>query len=111
MANGPWPWPWQQQLVEIGAPSKQAGRRLAFGQFGQMGPGLEALVASAAKWGVDEMAGQYLIENRGAAVGVKVRKKKNKEKTSEANCRTKNKNKRAAEKNRERRWWGLHTQL
>jgi hypothetical protein len=45
---------------------------LAFGQFGQMGPSLEALVASAAKWGVDGMAGQYLIENREAAVGVQI---------------------------------------
>jgi hypothetical protein len=37
-------------------------------------------------------------------------KEEKKKKTSKANCRTKNKNKRAAEKNRERRWWGLHTQ-
>jgi hypothetical protein len=36
---------------------------------------------------------------------------KNQKNPSEANCRTKNKNKRAAEKNKERRWWGLHTQL
>jgi hypothetical protein len=35
----------------------------------------------------------------------KVRKKKKTKKTSEANCRTENKNKRAAEKNKERRWW------
>jgi hypothetical protein len=43
--------------------------------------------------------------------GPRYGRKKNKEKTSEANCRTKNKNKRAAEKKREQRWWGLHTQL
>jgi hypothetical protein len=37
-----------------------------------MGPGLEALLASAAKRGADEMADRYLIENRGAAVGVQL---------------------------------------
>jgi hypothetical protein len=37
---------------------------LAFGQFGEMGPGLEALLASVAKRGAGEMADRYLIENR-----------------------------------------------
>ena len=37
-----------------------------------MGPGLEALLASAAKRGADEMADRCLIENREAAVGVQV---------------------------------------
>jgi hypothetical protein len=37
-----------------------------------MGPGLEALLASMAKRGADEMADLYLIENREAAVGVQV---------------------------------------
>jgi hypothetical protein len=45
---------------------------LAFGQFGEMGPGLEALLASVAKRGADEMADRYLIEDREAAVGVQV---------------------------------------
>ena len=59
--------PWQQRLAEIGGI-----KPLAFGQFGQMGPGLEALLASVAKRGADEMADRYLIENREAAVGVQV---------------------------------------
>jgi hypothetical protein len=37
-----------------------------------MGPGLEALLASMAKRGADEMADRYLIENREAAVGVQM---------------------------------------
>jgi hypothetical protein len=36
------------------------------------GPGLEALLASTAKRGADEMADRYLIENREAAVGVQM---------------------------------------
>jgi hypothetical protein len=59
--------PWQQRLAEIGGI-----KPLAFGQFGEMGPGLEALLASVAKRGADEMADRYLIENREAAVGVQV---------------------------------------
>jgi hypothetical protein len=34
--------PWQRRLEEIGGI-----KPLAFGQFGEMGPGLEALLASA----------------------------------------------------------------
>ena len=59
--------PWQQRLAEIGGI-----KPLAFGQFGEMGPGLEALLADVAKRGADEMADRYLIENREAAVGVQV---------------------------------------
>jgi hypothetical protein len=59
--------PWQQRLAEIGGI-----KPLAFGQFGEMGPGLEALLASVAKRGVGEMADRYLIENCEAAVGVQV---------------------------------------
>ena len=59
--------PWQQRLAEIGGI-----KPLAFGQFGEMGPGLEALLASVAKRGADEVADRYLIENREAAVGVQV---------------------------------------
>jgi hypothetical protein len=55
--------PWQRRLEEIGGI-----KPLAFGQFGEMGPGLEALLASMAKRGADEMADRYLIENREAAV-------------------------------------------
>jgi hypothetical protein len=50
--------PWHQRLAEIGDI-----KPLAFGHFGEMGPGLEALLASAAKRGADEMADRYLIEN------------------------------------------------
>jgi hypothetical protein len=42
---------------------------LAFGHFGEMGDGLEALLASVAKRGADEMAGRHLIENREVAIG------------------------------------------
>jgi hypothetical protein len=52
----------QRRLEEIGGINP-----LAFGQFGEMGPGLEALLASIAKretTGADEMADRYLIENR-----------------------------------------------
>jgi hypothetical protein len=63
--------PWQQQLAEIGGKSLGI-KPLAFGQFGEMGPGLEALLASVAKRGADEMADRYLIEDREAAVGVQV---------------------------------------
>jgi hypothetical protein len=59
--------PWQQRLAEIGGI-----KPLAFGQFGEMGPGLEALLASVAKRGAEEMTDRYLIENREAAVGVQV---------------------------------------
>ena len=59
--------PWQQRLAEIGGI-----KPLAIGQFGEMGPGLEALLGSVAKRGADEMADRYLIENREAAVGVQV---------------------------------------
>jgi hypothetical protein len=41
--------PWQRRLEEIGGI-----KPLAFGQFGEMGPGLEALLASMAKRGADE---------------------------------------------------------
>jgi hypothetical protein len=60
--------PWQRRLEEIGGI-----KPLAFGQFGEMlGPGLEALLASMAKRGADEMADRYLIEHREAAVGVQM---------------------------------------
>jgi hypothetical protein len=56
--------PWQRWLEEIGGI-----KPLAFDQFdGEMGPSLEALLASMAKRGADEMADRYLIENREAAV-------------------------------------------
>jgi hypothetical protein len=63
--------PWQRRLEEIGG-IKPRPKPLAFGQFGEMGPGLEALLASMAKRGADEMADRYLIENREAAVGVQM---------------------------------------
>jgi hypothetical protein len=59
--------PWQRRLEEI-----RGIKPLAFGQFGEMGPGLEALLASMAIRGADEMAGRYLVGNREAAVGVPV---------------------------------------
>jgi hypothetical protein len=62
-------WPWVRGR---GSGGEEIGgiKPLAFGQFGEMGPGLEALLASTAKRGADELAGRYLIENREAAVGV-----------------------------------------
>jgi hypothetical protein len=65
LATGRWQGhggPWQRRLEEIGGI-----KPLAFGQFGEMGPGLEALLASMAKRGADEMADRYLIEHREAA--------------------------------------------
>jgi hypothetical protein len=59
--------PWQRRLEEIGGI-----KPLAFGEFGEMGPGLEALLAGMAKRGADEMADRYLIEHREAAVGVQM---------------------------------------
>jgi hypothetical protein len=59
--------PWQQRPAEIGGIEP-----LAFGQFGQMGPSLEARLADVAKRGADEMTDRYLIENREAAVGLQV---------------------------------------
>jgi hypothetical protein len=70
----PLAWPWARgrgsarRLEEVGGSIKP----LAFGQFGEMGPGLEALLASMVKRGADEMADRYLIENREAAVGVQM---------------------------------------
>jgi hypothetical protein len=59
---------WQPRLAEIGDI-----KPLAFGQFGEMGPGLEALLASVAKRGdLDEMAGRCRTENREAAAGAQV---------------------------------------
>jgi hypothetical protein len=61
--------PWQRRIEEIGGI-----KPLAFGQFGEMGPGLglEALLARMAKRGADEMADRYLIENREVAFGVQM---------------------------------------
>jgi hypothetical protein len=64
--------PWQRRLEEIGGI-----KPLVFGQFGEMGPGLEALLASTAKRGAErpmryEMADRHLIENREMAVGVQM---------------------------------------
>jgi hypothetical protein len=66
--------PWQRRLEEIGDI-----KSLAFGLWplvslgsGEMGPGPEALLASMAKRGADEVADRYLIENREAAVGVQM---------------------------------------
>jgi hypothetical protein len=59
--------PWQRRLAETGGIEP-----LAFGQFGGVGPGLEALLAGVAKRGADEMAGRYLIESREAAAGMQL---------------------------------------
>jgi hypothetical protein len=59
--------------VAVGqGPRQQSINPLAFGQFGEMRPGLEALLAGVAKRGADEMADWYLIENREAAIGVQM---------------------------------------
>jgi hypothetical protein len=58
---------WQRRLEGVGGT-----KPLACGQFGEMGPGLEAPLASVTKRGADEMADRYLIENRDTAIGVQM---------------------------------------
>ena len=61
--------PWQRWLEEIGGI-----KPLAFDQLGEMGPGLEALLASVAKRGADDIPDpdRHPIENREAAIGVQM---------------------------------------
>jgi hypothetical protein len=62
--QGDWGPEWQTDEVR-GQP--QGTPPLAFGQFGEMGPGLEALLASVAKrGGADEMADLYLRRAAGS---------------------------------------------
>jgi hypothetical protein len=53
------PWPWQRQLNELGGV-----KPLAFGQYGELGPGFEQLLDQLAEEGADEAAKRYLIPNR-----------------------------------------------
>jgi hypothetical protein len=60
--------PWQRQLNELGGV-----KPLAFGQYGELGPGVEQLLDQLAEEGADEAAKRYLIPNRGVAKGVQLR--------------------------------------
>ena len=51
--------PWQRQLNELGGV-----KQLAFGQYGELGPGFEQLLDQLAEEGADEAAKRYLIPNR-----------------------------------------------
>jgi hypothetical protein len=51
--------PWQRQLNELGGV-----KPLAFGQYGELGPGFEQLLEQLAEEGADEAAKRYLIPNR-----------------------------------------------
>jgi hypothetical protein len=51
--------PWQRQLNELGGV-----KPLAFGQYGELGPGFEQLLVQLAEEGADEAAKRYLIPNR-----------------------------------------------
>jgi hypothetical protein len=61
--------PWQRQLNELGGL-----KPLAFGQYGELGPGFEQLLDQLATEGADEAAKRYayayLIPNRVVAKGV-----------------------------------------
>jgi hypothetical protein len=46
---------------------------LAFGQYGELGPGFEHLLDQLAEEGADEAAKRYLIPNRVVAKGVQLR--------------------------------------
>jgi hypothetical protein len=60
--------PWQRQLNELGGVEP-----LAFGQYGELGPGFEQLLGQLAEEGADEAAKRYLIPNRVVAKGVQLR--------------------------------------
>jgi hypothetical protein len=60
--------PWQRQLNELGGVEP-----LAFGQYGELGPGFEQLLDQLAEEGADEAAKRYLIPNRVVAKGVQLR--------------------------------------
>jgi hypothetical protein len=60
--------PWQRQLNELGGV-----KPLAFGQYGELGPGFEQLLDQLAEEDADEAAKRYLIPNRVVAKGVQLR--------------------------------------
>jgi hypothetical protein len=62
---------WQRQLNELGGV-----KPLAFGQYGELGPGFEQLLDQLAEGGAGEAAKRYLIyliPNRAVAKGVQLR--------------------------------------
>jgi hypothetical protein len=63
-----WGRAWQRQLNELGGV-----KPLAFGQYGQLGPGFEQLLDQLAEEDADEAAKRYLIPNRVVAKGVQLR--------------------------------------
>jgi hypothetical protein len=60
--------PWQWQLNELGGV-----KPLAFGQYGELGPGFEQLLDQLAEGGADEAAKRHPIPNRVVAKGVQLR--------------------------------------
>jgi hypothetical protein len=60
--------PWQRQLNELGGV-----KPLAFGQYGELGPGFEQLLDQLSEEGADEAAKRYLIPNRVVAKEVQLR--------------------------------------
>jgi hypothetical protein len=61
--------PWQRQLNELGGV-----KPLAFGQYGELGPGFEQLLLDQlAEEGADEAVKRYLTPNRVVAKGVQLR--------------------------------------
>jgi hypothetical protein len=60
--------PWQRQLNELGGV-----KPLAFGQYGELGPGFEQLLDQLAEEGADDAAKRHLIPNRVVAKGVQLR--------------------------------------
>jgi hypothetical protein len=60
--------PWQRQLNELGGV-----KPLAFGQYGELGPGFEQLLDQLAEKGANEAAKRYLIPNHVVAKGVQLR--------------------------------------
>jgi hypothetical protein len=63
--------PWQRQLNDI---NELGGvKPLAFGQYGELGPGFEQLLDQLAEGGADEAAKRHLTPNRVVAKGVQLR--------------------------------------
>ena len=60
--------PWQRRLRELGGI-----KPLAFGQYGELGPGLEELMSEIAVQGSDQAAERYLLASPLAATGVQMR--------------------------------------
>jgi hypothetical protein len=67
-AVGPWQWQWQQWLNKL-----RGAKPLAFGQYGELGLGLEDLLDTIAEAGAGEAAERYLTNHHLAAKSVQRR--------------------------------------